>query len=89
MLYEVITKRMAGDFDVQRDHVRLLDLTARLLASNGIIVFSSNYSRFRLDRQSLTGFDCDDITRLTLPRDFARNPRIHVCFELKRSEGRR
>ncbi len=83
------SKRMAGDFDVQRDHVRLLDLTARLLASNGIIVFSSNYSRFRLDRQSLTGFDCDDITRLTLPRDFARNPRIHVCFELKRSEGRR
>lgn len=77
------SKRMAGDFDVQRDHVGLLELAARLLAPDGIIVFSSNYSRFKLDRQSLSGFDCEDITRLTVPRDFIRNPRIHVCFELR------
>ncbi len=50
------SKRMTQDFDVQRDHVRLLTLAARLLAPRGTIVFSNNYTRFRLDREAACGF---------------------------------
>lgn len=77
------SKRMDGDFDVQRDHVQLLTMAGRLLAPDGVIVFSNNYSRFRLDVQALADFDIEDIGPKTLPRDFERNPRIHSCHVLR------
>jgi len=82
------SKRMEQDFDVQRDHVQLLTLAAQLLAPGGTIVFSNNYTRFRLDRDGLAAFEIEDIGRRTLPRDFERNPRIHACYVLKpRADG--
>lgn len=78
------SKRMADDFDVQRDHVRLLELTAKLLAPQGAIVFSNNFSRFKLDSQALADFEVEDWTRPTIPKDFARNPRVHHCFLVRR-----
>jgi 23S rRNA (guanine2445-N2)-methyltransferase / 23S rRNA (guanine2069-N7)-methyltransferase len=78
------SKRMTDDFDVQRDHVRLLRLAAGLLAPDGAIVFSNNYTRFKLDVEQLADFDVRDLTKETLPRDFLRNPRIHSCFLLRR-----
>jgi 23S rRNA (guanine2445-N2)-methyltransferase / 23S rRNA (guanine2069-N7)-methyltransferase len=79
------SKRMSEDFDVQRDHVHLLSLAKALLAPGGIIVFSNNYTRFKLDAAALdvAGFVVRDLTKQTLPNDFARNPRIHSCFELR------
>ena len=77
------SKRMDQDFDVQRDHVQLLTLAARMLAPDGVIVFSNNYTRFRLDRDALAAFAIDDIGRRTLPKDFERNPRIHSCYVLR------
>ncbi len=49
------SKRMSEDFDVQRDHVRLLTLASALLAPDGVIVFSTNYTRFRARRGSADG----------------------------------
>jgi 23S rRNA (guanine2445-N2)-methyltransferase / 23S rRNA (guanine2069-N7)-methyltransferase len=77
------SKRMTSDFDVQRDHVELLTSAAHLLAPDGTIVFSNNYTRFRLDREALASFEIEDISRQTLPRDFERNPRIHCCYVLR------
>jgi 23S rRNA (guanine2445-N2)-methyltransferase / 23S rRNA (guanine2069-N7)-methyltransferase len=76
------SKRMSRDFDVQRDHVELLRLVAGLLEPGGTIVFSNNFQRFRLDAAALPELDIRDITRETIPADFARNPRIHHCFLL-------
>ena len=78
------SKRMEQDFDVQRDHVQLLTLAAELLTPDGTIVFSNNYTRFRLDRDGLAAFEIEDIGRRTLPKDFERNPRIHACYVLRR-----
>jgi 23S rRNA (guanine2445-N2)-methyltransferase / 23S rRNA (guanine2069-N7)-methyltransferase len=77
------SKRMEDDFDVQRDHVQLLQAAARLLAPGGVIVFSNNYTRFKLDAGALTNFAIEDVTRTTLPRDFERNPRIHRAYILR------
>jgi 23S rRNA (guanine2445-N2)-methyltransferase / 23S rRNA (guanine2069-N7)-methyltransferase len=77
------SKRMEQDFDVQRDHVQLLMLAAQLLTPTGVIVFSNNYTRFRLDRDALAAFEVEDVGRKTLPRDFERNPRIHSCYVLR------
>jgi len=76
------SKRMEDDFDVQRDHVALLMLAAPLLAPDGVIVFSNNFTRFKLEREALAAFTIEGITTNTLPWDFRRSPRIHQCFVL-------
>ncbi|HHC71492.1 MAG TPA: bifunctional 23S rRNA (guanine(2069)-N(7))-methyltransferase RlmK/23S rRNA (guanine(2445)-N(2))-methyltransferase RlmL [Thiotrichales bacterium] len=77
------SKRMQGTFDVQRDHVWLIRTAMRLLTPGGLLIFSNNLRRFEMDRDALAAFDLRDITRATLPRDFARNPRIHHCWEIR------
>jgi 23S rRNA (guanine2445-N2)-methyltransferase / 23S rRNA (guanine2069-N7)-methyltransferase len=75
----------AQDFDVQRDHPELLALCAARLAPGGLILFSTNLRRFRLDPAVAERFQVEDTSAATVPFDFARNPRIHRCFELRSS----
>lgn len=77
------SKRMEGVFDVERDHPEFIDGCARLLAPGGLIVFSTNSQRFRLDESLSERYDVRDISARTLPKDFERNPRIHRCFEVR------
>jgi 23S rRNA (guanine2445-N2)-methyltransferase / 23S rRNA (guanine2069-N7)-methyltransferase len=77
------SKRMEGVLDVGRDHPALIDACARLLAPGGLIVFSTNAQRFRLDTGLGERYDIGDITAATLPLDFARNPHIHRCYEVR------
>jgi len=77
------SKRMQREFDVQRDHLWLLQAAGRLLEPDGWLVFSNNFQRFRLDVEGLAGFEVRDISRETIPEDFKRNPRVHVCYLLR------
>ncbi len=77
------SKRMQREFDVQGDHAGLLEMAGKLLAPGGTIVFSNNYQKFRLDPAVADRFEVEDITRATIPEDFARNARIHVCYLLR------
>ena len=79
--------KQAADFDVQQDHVRLLQLCARRLAPGGTIIFSNNFRRFRMDGDALEGLQVTDVSRASIPFDFARSPRIHQCFELRHADG--
>jgi 23S rRNA (guanine2445-N2)-methyltransferase / 23S rRNA (guanine2069-N7)-methyltransferase len=80
------SKRMQDNWDVQRDHVNLLNLLTARLAPGGKVIFSNNKRRFKIDTQALNdaGWQVKDISAATLPEDFKRNPNIHVCFELTR-----
>ncbi|MGH8202309.1 MAG: bifunctional 23S rRNA (guanine(2069)-N(7))-methyltransferase RlmK/23S rRNA (guanine(2445)-N(2))-methyltransferase RlmL [Steroidobacteraceae bacterium] len=83
------SKRMQGVLDVERDHAALIDACMRLLAPDGLLVFSSNAQRFRLDPALAERHAVRDVSAATLPRDFERNPRIHRCFEIRLGDGRR
>ncbi|HEY7871279.1 MAG TPA: bifunctional 23S rRNA (guanine(2069)-N(7))-methyltransferase RlmK/23S rRNA (guanine(2445)-N(2))-methyltransferase RlmL, partial [Rudaea sp.] len=74
--------KRAEDFDVQRDHARLLNLCAERLLPGGLILFSNNFRRFKLDEAALAGFAIREISAQTIPFDFARSPRIHRAWEL-------
>jgi 23S rRNA (guanine2445-N2)-methyltransferase / 23S rRNA (guanine2069-N7)-methyltransferase len=76
------SKRMEGVLDVARDHPALIDACAGLLAPEGLLVFSTNAQRFKLAEELGTRYAVRDISAATLPEDFARNPRIHRCFEI-------
>ena len=76
--------KSAADFDVQREHVQLLELCMARLAPGGRLLFSNNYRRFRLDHAAVARFArVTELTAATIDRDFARNPKIHCCFELR------
>jgi 23S rRNA (guanine2445-N2)-methyltransferase / 23S rRNA (guanine2069-N7)-methyltransferase len=69
--------------DVQRDHVELIEHCMRLLAPEGLLLFSNNAQRFRLESEVQRRWAVRDVSRQTLPFDFVRNPRIHHCFEIR------
>ena len=75
--------KRAEDFDVQRDHVRLLTLCGERLLPGGLILFSNNFRRFKFDQAALAQFDVRDISTATIPFDFERNQRIHRAWELR------
>jgi 23S rRNA (guanine2445-N2)-methyltransferase / 23S rRNA (guanine2069-N7)-methyltransferase len=77
------SKRMEGVLDIERDHAALIDVCGRLLAPGGLIVFSTNAQRFKLDAALGARFAIRDVSAATLPKDFERNPRIHRCFEIR------
>jgi len=81
------SKRMTGEFDVGRDQARLIDLAVRRLAQDGLLVFSTNSRRFQLDESLRTRYEITDISAATIPKDFARDPKIHRCFEIRRRTG--
>ena len=80
------SKRMADVLDVQRDHPHLIRACLDLLAPGGTLVFSTNLRTFRLEAESLGDCRIEDISRATLPPDFARNPRIHQCWTIRPEE---
>ena len=77
------SKRMDGVFDVQRDHAPLIDDCMALLSPEGLLVFSTNAQRFRLAPELAQRYAVRDISRETVPPDYARNTHIHACFEFR------
>ncbi len=76
------SKRMQGVLDVQRDHQELIGQCMRRLSTGGKLIFSTNAQRFRLDQTVSDRWRVSDVSAATLPFDFARNPRIHRCYEI-------
>lgn len=75
------SKRMDDILDIQRDHVTLLRETLRILSQEGILYFSTNYTKFELDYQSLSEYLIHDITKSTTPFDFTNRLRRY-CFRV-------
>jgi 23S rRNA (guanine2445-N2)-methyltransferase / 23S rRNA (guanine2069-N7)-methyltransferase len=78
------SKRMEENFDIQTDHVTLINRALRLLSKTGILYFSTNFRRFKLEQQALSSFKVENISAQTIPPDFTRNPRIHYCWKISK-----
>ena len=77
--------KRADDFDVQGEHVRLLRAAVARLSRDGVLYFSNNFRRFRLDEAAVAAFaECTEISAATIPPDFERDARIHRCWRLRR-----
>ena len=75
--------KRAQDFDIQARHVDLLRAAVARLAPGGVLYFSNNFRRFRLDEAASGQFaTIEDISPSTIPPDFERNPRIHRTWRM-------
>lgn len=75
------SKKMEGVFDVQRDHVEMINTLLKLLDNEGILYFSTNFTKFKMEEAAIKAFKIENITQQTLPPDF-RNRKIHVCYKI-------
>lgn len=74
----------AEDFDVQRGHAALLRAAVARLAPGGLLLFSNNFRRFRLDEAAVAEFArVREISAATIDPDFDRNRRIHRAWEFR------
>ncbi len=78
------SKRMEESFDIQRDHVALIRNAVALLEEDGLLVFSNNFRRFKLEQEALADLQIEEISSKTVPKDFARNPHIHRCWLIRK-----
>ncbi len=78
------SKRTDKDWDVQTCHVELLNSLANCIRPKGIVFFSTNFRRFKLDETVIPSFEFLEISKQTVPDDF-RNKRIHRCWRLTKS----
>ena len=76
------SKKMEDSWDIQRDHVALINDAAQLLTPNGVLYFSTNRQRFKLE--ALEGLEVQDITLQTLGEDYKRPPPPHRAWRISR-----
>ncbi|PWU04142.1 MAG: SAM-dependent methyltransferase [Bacteroidetes bacterium] len=66
------SKKMGDDFlDIKRDHVSLINETLRAMKKGGVLYFSTNFTKFQMEVDAIRTTTIKDITRQTIPFDFA------------------
>ena len=77
------SKNTENVLDIQRDHGSLIDQCMRLLPPDGLLIFSNNHRRFRMDDAVGERYRVQDCTAASLDKDFERNPRIHQTWFIR------
>ena len=79
------SKSTEVDWDVQKNHVELLNSVLRHITPGGVVYFSTNFRRFKFAEDEFENVSIREISRQTVPEDF-RNRRIHRCWRLVRGK---
>ena len=77
------SKKFQGTFDVQRDHAALINRAMNRLATDGVLYFSNNFTKFELDDELRQRYEVRDITHQTIGFDFNPKRPIHQSFEIR------
>ncbi|NBO37098.1 hypothetical protein EBU99_00780 [bacterium] len=79
------SKKMKGTFDVQRDHLWLVEQCMKRLRPDGTLFFSNNLRSFKMAEEIINSYSVTDISKKTLPPDF-RNELIHRAWLIQRKK---
>lgn len=77
------SKSTENVLDVQRDHQELIDRCMALLPPDGLLIFSNNNRRFKLDDEVTQKFRVEDCSEASIDKDFARNQKIHRTWFIR------
>ncbi|TAG12178.1 MAG: methyltransferase domain-containing protein [Sphingobacteriia bacterium] len=78
------SKRMKDILDIQRDHSELINDVLNASSKGAVLYFSTNFSRFEMDRDAIQSEQIKDITKATTPFDFEGKLK-RWCFEIVKS----
>jgi 23S rRNA (cytosine1962-C5)-methyltransferase len=77
------SKRMDDFMDIQRDHVGLINNVLNTLSPNGVLYFSTNFTKFILDIENIHTTKIKDVTKATTPFDFEGKLR-RWCYKIEK-----
>lgn len=77
------SKDMISDFEVEKDQVYIIDSALKFLKPNGILYFSTNKRKFKLDPIINENYQVKITTSQTIPVD-CFDQKIHHSFEIKK-----
>ena len=75
------SKNMEEDFEVEKDQVFLIKHCLRLLDPSGVLYFSNNKRKFKIDPAVLEMANVQEITPRTIPEDY-KDSKAHMCFKI-------
>jgi 23S rRNA G2069 N7-methylase RlmK/C1962 C5-methylase RlmI len=71
------------DFDITRDHPRLLARVIRVMRPGAVLYFSTNHQDFVFRAEGLDITDAEEITTQTIPEDYrSKRKTIHRCWKM-------
>ena len=76
-------KSMEGNLDLQRDHRAMIQESLAALDPGGVLYFSTNRRKFKLEDAAFDGAEVVEITDKTTPFDF-RRPGPHRCWRAEK-----
>lgn len=77
------SKKMNYVFDIKKDHSLLIRKAFPLLREEGMILFSTNARKFKMDPMLFDEAHVEEITEQTIPSDFQQH-RPHRCWVIKK-----
>lgn len=79
------SKRMDDILDIQRDHAEMINDCLKGLGKNGILYFSTNFRKFKMDADRIEAAAINDITKATTPFDF-EGKLSRYCFRIEKKD---
>ncbi|MCO4795299.1 MAG: class I SAM-dependent methyltransferase [Bacteriovoracaceae bacterium] len=76
------SKSMKRTFEVEKDHLWMIDKCMELLSKDGVLYFSNNKRKFKLDNILLEKYLIKDKSEKSIPQDF-HDRKIHNLFEVR------
>jgi 23S rRNA (cytosine1962-C5)-methyltransferase/23S rRNA (guanine2445-N2)-methyltransferase / 23S rRNA (guanine2069-N7)-methyltransferase len=77
------SKKMQDSFEVERDQDFLVNTCMSMLNPDGVLYFSNNKRKFKLNPELMSKYKVKDISEESIPQDF-HDKKIHVCFEIRK-----
>lgn len=76
------SKLMKNTFDLQADHLKLINNCTPKLNEGGVLYFATNARKFKLDEANVMGeVEIKEISKQTLPQDF-RKKNLHRVWQI-------
>ncbi len=79
------SKKMEETFEVEKDHIWMIDACMNLLKEDGLLYFSNNKRKFKMDDKVISNFEVVDITEKSIPPDF-HDQKIHHLFKIRHNK---
>ncbi len=76
------TKKEKRVFDVQNDHAPLIRRAMKLLTKDGLLIFSTNFRKFVLQKDLEGLYNIKEVTQKTIPLDFKQRGSIHKSWKI-------
>jgi 23S rRNA G2069 N7-methylase RlmK/C1962 C5-methylase RlmI len=77
------SKKMLSKFDIQRDYPYLINTSSQYLTENGMILFSTNFRKFKFEHDKIVLKKVEDLSADSIPLDF-KDPLIHKVYLIKK-----